>query len=191
MSNQGPPMRLRFLLPLALMVASAPLLAGDRDDVLAAYRKLQAASSYHASMSGQSGKRTVRTEMDFVAPDRYRLETEAGTQYVIGDTMVMSMQGHTMRVPLPKNLLGQYRDPARLGKLDDTVTITADGSEPVDGKPARKYLFRDSRQPDASNTLWIGANGFPVQVRVEAKGTTTVVRYSRFNDPAIRIDPPK
>ena len=159
-------MRLPSFLLLGLLVASGPLLAGDRDDVLAAYRKLQAATSYHASMVGQSGKRAIRTEMDFVAPDRYRLETEAGTQYVIGDTMVMSLQGQHMRVPLPKNLLGQYRDPAKLGKLDDTVTITAAGSEPVDGKPARKDLFRDSRTPDAQNAVWIGASGFPVQVLV-------------------------
>lgn len=40
----------------------------------------------------------------------------------------------------------------------------------------------------------IGANGYPVQIQVNGKAmgkaTTTVIHYSRYNDPTLRIDAP-
>jgi hypothetical protein len=43
--------------------------------------------------------------------------------------------------------------------------------------------------------MWIGGNGYPVQFRVDGKAqgqaTTTTIRYSRFNDPKIRVSAPE
>ena len=41
---------------------------------------------------GQTSNGTMTMEMDFVAPDRYRMKAPMGTQYVIGDTMYMTME---------------------------------------------------------------------------------------------------
>ena len=42
--------------------------------------------------------------------------------------------------------------------------------------------------------LWVGADGYPVRILVEgaqgARGGNTTIRYSRFNDPTIRIEAP-
>ena len=53
--------------------------------------KFLAARSFHASMH-MEGAQTMTNEMDFVAPDRYRMQMTAGTQVIIGDTMYMETQ---------------------------------------------------------------------------------------------------
>ncbi len=177
---------------LALLAGNA--LAGAKEDVIAASHKVLALKSYHVTMS-QVGKGGMRTETDFVAPDRYRMTMPMGTQTIIGDTMFMSMQGRTMKLPLQKGLVAQWRDPAGVRENEAKLSATALGSETVDGKPAKKYAVRNADHPDLRITMWIGASGFPVRIDTQGKGTgpasaTTTLRYSRFNDPTIRIAAP-
>ena len=183
---------------LLLLLVSSAALAGAREEVRAAMQKFAAARSYHATMV-HSGPRTMSNQVDFVAPDRMRMKMPMGTQVVIGDTMYMQMpgdgmQGRVMKVPMPKGTLTQWRDPARIAGSEATLVVRALGIELLDGKPARKYLTRDTRTPGES-TLWIGAGGYPLQVRVDSvhdgKPVSTTIRYSRINDPTIRVDPPK
>ena len=81
--------------------------------------KFLAASSFHASMH-MEGAQTMTNEMDFVAPDRYRMQMTAGTQVIIGDTMYMETRGKRMQVPLPAGTISQWRDrmesPSGLGR---------------------------------------------------------------------------
>ena len=43
--------------------------------------------------------------------------------------------------------------------------------------------------------MWVGGDGYPLQIRVtgnlNGQASTTTIRYSRINDPTIRIDPPQ
>jgi hypothetical protein len=43
--------------------------------------------------------------------------------------------------------------------------------------------------------MWIGNDDLPLQIRVsgsaQGRTTTTTIRYSRFDDPTLRIDPPQ
>lgn len=182
-----------------LLFVSTSAFAGAREEVKAAMQKFAAARSYHATMV-HSGTRAMSNEVDFAAPDRMRMQTPMGTQVIIGDTMYMQvpgdggMPGRVMKVPMPKGTFTQWRDPARLAGNEATLVVQALGSEQLDGKPARKYLTRDTGTPGES-TLWIGANGYPLQVRVDGKHdgkpVSTTIRYSRINDPTIRVDPPK
>jgi hypothetical protein len=72
------------------------------------------------------------------------------------------------------------------------MTVQALGADTVDGQPARKYRVSNSQPRPSESTLWIGADGYPLQIQVNGKAlgkaTTTTIRYSRFNDPTIRID---
>ena len=74
------------------------------------------------------------------------------------------------------------------------MTVEPLGSEPVDGQAARKYMIRNTQPKASESTMWIGADGYPLQVEVngDAGGqvTRTTVRYSRFNDPTIQVEPP-
>jgi len=175
-----------------LLIGSAH--AGGKDEIKAAIGKFSAARSYHVSMR-QSGQQAMTTEADFVAPDRFRMTMPMGTQIIIGDTMYMDMQGRTMKVPMPKGTLTQWRDPANIAKYEATMAVKALGIELLDGKPAKKYRVSNTQPQPSTSTMWIGGNGYPLQIKVDSKvmdkvvGTT--IRYSRFNDPSIRIDPPK
>ncbi len=168
-----------------------------REDVIASMRKLMEASSYHVSMDVDGGAQgRLRNEVDFVAPDRMRMEMAGlGTQVVVGETMYMTMDGRAMQVPMPKGSLTKWRDPANFGEAEAGMTAEALGRESVDGIPARKYALRYTVPNAADGTLWIGPDGLPLKIEVaseaDGKQVTTSMRYSRINDPSIRIEAPK
>lgn len=177
-----------------LLLASAGALAGPKDEVKAALDKFIAAKSYHVTMT-HSGAQAMTTEADFVAPDRFRMTMPMGTQYIIGDTMYMTMQGRSMKVPMGKGTMTQWRDPANLAKHEATLTVQALGSEDVGGKPAKKYRMSNTQPEPSTSTMWVGSDGYPLQIRVDSdvqgKPVTTMIRYSRFNDPTIKVEPPQ
>ena len=179
---------------VAAAAASLNPLSSPKDDIIASMEKFKAVRSYHATMHMDGGPRGAMTnEVDFVAPDRFRMKMPMGTQIIIGDTMYMSMQGRTMKVPMPKGTLTQWRDPANMDKNIATMTVDAQGSESIDGVSARKYVVHHTQPHPADVTMWL-ADDFPLQIRVSsevnARANTTTIRYSRINDPSIRIDPP-
>ncbi|MDQ3494650.1 MAG: hypothetical protein M3485_03780 [Pseudomonadota bacterium] len=173
-------------------MSAATAHAGAREEVEAAMQKFLAARSYHVEMQ-HDGPQPMTTTVDFVAPDRYRLSSPMGAQTIVGDTMVMTMQGRSMRVPLPKGTLTQWRDPAQMEKHRDTLSIEALGAAMLDGKPARKYRMMNSK-PRSESLMWVGADGYPRRIeataQMQGKPVTTTLRYSRFNDPAIKIAAP-
>ncbi len=184
--------RLPLLAILLLVIGSAH--AGAKDEIKAAIGKFTTARSYHVTMT-HSGKHGTTTEADFVAPDRFRMKMPMGTQIMIGDTMYMQMEGRTMRVPMPKGTLTQWRDPAYIREHEATMTVKALGTDMLDGKPAKKYLVTNTKPEPSTSTMWIAGNGYPLQIKVNSKvqgeAVSTTIRYSRFNDPAIKIAPPK
>lgn len=135
-------------------------------------------------------------QIDFVAPDRYRMTLQGmGVQTIVGDTMYMSMGGRSMKVPMPAGTLSQWRDPAKLSENEATMTVEAQGSESVDGVATRKYLVHHGQPHPSEVTLWIGNDGLPLQMQarndLHGKPMTTMVRYSRFNDSTLQIAAPK
>src|SRR3546814_11840163 len=76
-----------------------------------------------------------------------------GTQTIIGEAMYMSVDGRSMKVPLPAGTLTPWRDPARLDENAATMTVQATGRDSVAGPPPRTYLVRNSKtQPSAVPT---------------------------------------
>lgn len=186
----------RALLGCTLAALAAPVCwAGPREEVNESIAKFAAARSYHADME-IAGATPVTGQLDFVAPDRYRMSMSGmGEQTIIGDTMHLNIQGQTMQVPLPKGTLSQWRDPARLAENASSMTVTALGSEALDGEAAKKYRVEHTQPRPSTMTLWIGADGYPRQILATGQGqagetVTTTIRYSRFNDPDIRIEAP-
>lgn len=162
------------------------------------------ARSFHATMV-MEGAKGMTTEMDFVAPDRYRLQMPVGTQVIIGDTMYMQVDGKTMKVPLPAGTISQWRDPLKIQENKDSLSVESQGSDTIDGKPATKYLVRNtlpagstpaSGDPGVTEfTYWVGDDGLPLQLQhsgeSQGKPYQMTIRYTRFNDPGIVIDAPK
>jgi outer membrane lipoprotein-sorting protein len=165
-----------------------------RDEMSKAMDAFLSVRSFHADMTTSTPKGEMTMDMDFAAPDRFRMKTPMGTQYVIGDTMYMTMNGRTMKMALPKGQVTQYRDPAQLEANKATMTVEALGSDSVDGQRARKFLIRNTQPHPSESTIWISGEGYPLKMEIAGQGNENVrmvVRYSRFNDPAIRIDPPQ
>jgi len=184
--------RLILLAILSVLIGAAH--AGMKDEIKAAIGKFTTARSYHVTMT-HSGPQGMTTEADFVAPDRFRMKMPMGTQIMIGDTMFMQMEGRTMKVPMPKGTLTQWRDPAYIREHEATMTVKPLGIDMLDGKPAKKYLVTNTKPEPSTSTMWIGGNGYPLQIqvnsKVQGKAVSTTIRYSRFSDPAIKIAPPK
>ena len=166
-----------------------------RDEMSKALDAFLTVRSFHAQMTTSTSKGDMTMDMDFAAPDRFRMKTPMGTQYVIGDTMYMTMNGRTMKMALPKGQITNYRDPAQLEANKATMTVEALGNDTVDGQRARKFLIRNTQPRPSESTIWISGEGYPLKMEIDgSEGNQSVrmtVRYSRFNDPSIRIDPPQ
>lgn len=175
--------------------AAAPnLLSSPEDEVKASMDKFLKAKSFHAVMT-MEGARGMTNEMDFVAPDRYRMKMPVGTQVIIGDTMYMQADGRSMKVPLPKGTLSQWRDPLKIEENKAGLSVEALGSDSVKGQAAKKYLVRNTQPEPSEFTFWIGGDGLPLQLlhqgQAQGKPYSMTLRYSRFDDPTITIDAPQ
>ncbi|WP_149195832.1 hypothetical protein [Luteimonas suaedae] len=169
--------------------AAANPLSDPRADVMAAIERMQAAASYAVDIETAAGN----LMLEHVAPDRFRMTMPNGiTQTILGDRMYMQMQGQSTQVPLQAGMLEKFRDRGRIAAGQQGTTIEPLGADSVAGKPARKYrmVHEDPDNPPA--ILWIGSDGYPLQMQVVADAqATTTARYSRFNDASIRIEAPE
>jgi hypothetical protein len=171
-----------MLLPAAVWSAD-PL-----EEVNAAIDKLLTARSYQASMVSADGR--VQQQLEFEAPGRYRIRSGGDEFVIVGD--VLYRNGVAVQVPLPQDVLMRWRDPARLAEQPADMEVVVLGNETVAGVHARKYRIQRQQRAPGLLLLWVASDGFPVQIL--ARGTTgaaTLIRYARFNDPSIDVEPPR
>jgi hypothetical protein len=172
--------------------AISPLSA--KDEMGKAMDAFLAVKTFHVDMTTSTSKGDMAMDMDFAAPDRYRMKTPMGTQYVIGDTMYMTVNGRTMKMALPKGQIANYRDPARFEANKATMTVESLGTDNIDGQRTRKFRILNTQPQPSESLIWITGDGYPLRIDVIGSGqqaTRMTIRYSHFNDPAIRIDPPQ
>lgn len=185
------------LLVSTLLLAGATACGGavatPAAEVQAAMEKLAGARSYQATIT-HDGPAKATTTAYYVAPDRFRREMPGMTQVVIGDTLHVTERGASKQLPVPEGMLARWRDPANVRQQPATLEVESIGSEAVDGEPATKYRVERSQPQPARSLVWIGADGRPLQMQVagmsQGRPVTTTIRYSRFDDPGIRIDAP-
>lgn len=191
------PGRRVVLAALLALLAVFPLAASadPRQELHAAYRKMMALKAFKTTLVDLSTGKTAMT-MEYQAPDRYRMTMPGQPpQLIIGDTMVMTMNGQTMRIPLPKGSLPKVRNEEGLRELERGSLVEAQGAGMVGGKPAR--IYRHTTQVDgkpAQTLVWVGvASGLPLQIETRgAKGGKDMrLLYSDFDSAKIRIVAPK
>lgn len=182
---------------LALLPSPAPAQATGtaRGEVDAAIARFAQARSFHASMS-TDGTPPMTSQTDFVAPDRYRMTMPDGVvQVVVDGTMYIDGADGVRAIPVPPEVLARWSERTRLSGLGAGMDATDLGEDVVDGASARKYGITRPGEAAPAMTIWVGADGYPLQVRAggNANGqpVTTTIRYSRFNDPALAIDKPE
>jgi hypothetical protein len=179
--------------PNPVAAVAQAVLPDAKGRVVGAMRRFAGVHSYHATMTFDGGPRGPMTnQLDFVAPDRFRMEIAGmGAQYVIGDTMYMTTPRGSMQVPMPKGTVTRWRDPASLAQAEANMTVDNQGSDSVDGQSARKYVVRVAQPKETTTTLWIGDAGLPLQILAHNAMGDATIKYSRFDDPTISIEPPK
>lgn len=191
--NRGEPAPASTLGKAAAAMTEAVTPFSPRERVERALAAMDDMDSFHVTMTttGPSlqAAATMNMQMDFVAPDRYRITTPMGTHTVIGNTSYMSMGGgKPMVMQLDEDFDPEMTDVG----MDDTTVVEALGGENLDGELASRYLVRDAGPDATPMTLWIGADGRLRQMQADGPGGANMTaRYSRFNDDSIRIDPPQ
>lgn len=182
-------------LPATQATAAPDPMAVPADAVKASMDKFLSAKSFHVTMH-MEGAQAMTNEMDFVAPNRYRMQMpQVGTQIIIGDTMYMETNGRKVKIPLPAGTISQWRDPMKIQENKAGLSIEALGNETLDGQAASRYRVRNTLPEPSEFTLWIGENGLPLQLlqqgQSQGKPYTMTLHYSRFDDPTIAIDLPQ
>jgi len=140
------------------------------------------------------GPRAVEAQLDYVAPDRYRLITDDGPQTIVGGTFFLQRAGEVRQIPVPEGMLAQWRNPLPADLEPAQLQVRDLGEERAGGQRAHKYEVRHATAAPDGLLYWINAQGLPVQI--ERKGETNgqpfriTVTYSRFDDASLRIDIP-
>lgn len=185
----------RALAAFLALTFAASAAADVRQELHAAFVKNLALKSFKATMVDLASNRTVST-VEFRAPDRYRV-TAAGQppSLIIGDTMYLQRAGQFMKIPVPKQMLGQYRNEAAIKDLEKGMAVESLGPGAVGTEAARKYRWLNAGKQQSTSTVWIGVrSGHVLQVetsgKVAGKPFAMRVLYTDFNSPAIRIDAP-
>lgn len=182
---------------LALALCCGIAHAAPKDELHAAFAKFLKVQSFRATITDLDKGEQV-SSMEFVAPDRYRMKTVDGTsQLIIGDAMYMDMGGQLMRVPVPGvgKLTAQYRNEQSLREMEGNMTVQALPDASIDGEPAKAYAYHLTEPVKADVKTWVSVtSGLPIQVESSGRfmgiQSTTRIRYSGFDDPAIRIEAP-
>jgi len=180
--------------PAALPTAAAP--ADPAQALLAATRRFANLRSFHAEMilHGARAGQVTRARLDFVAPDRYRIEGAGGVQTVIGDTFFLQGEDRIQQVPVPPGLLAQWRSPLPPDADLHGMAVEDRGAVVLDDVPTRHYLVNGRAGSGETLQYWIGADGLPRQIQRDGfngdQPFRLTLRYTRLDDPTLQVPLP-
>lgn len=164
--------------------------------VLQANRRFATVRAFHAEMTlhGAQPGQVVRMKMDFVAPDRYRLDTPSDVQTIIGGTLFAHRDGRSEQLPLPPALLQQWRSPLPTDADLHGWTVEDRGPAALAGAATRVYRLYGPQGSGETLQYWVDAQGLPRQIQRDGFSSgqpfRIVLRYSRLDDPALKIAAP-
>ncbi len=153
-------------------------------------------TSFKAKMTGD-GKTPVNSEMDFIAPDRYRVKTASAMEMiVIGRATFMKIgeEWKLMQLPLDPSIKDMR---AAFGK--DEMKWVSDvkyaGEEPVNGKWAYVYTYHakgPNSQGENDSKLWVAkSSGLPLKIVASYKsGNLKTMTIDYDYDTPVVIQPP-
>jgi len=162
-----------------------------RADLISATQKLQKVTFWSAKITSETTPE-ANAEMQFVAPDRYRIKKADGEVVVIGNDSYSNEEGKWEKLD---DDIGEFiRTQTRTG-IEEGVKNLKDvqivGKEKVNGKDATVYTHKFG---DITTKVWIGTeSGLQLKNEVEAnvggkiEKQTTVYDY----DKKVTIEAPK
>jgi len=144
-------------------------------DIVAASKKFIDLPAFSAKMEGQ-GQSEIKSQVDYVAPDRYHVTYLGGTgagmeMIMIGNQTYMKVAGKWTKMPGNAKAIPTLRDSFTEEGLKTLSDVKFEGDDTVDGKPALLYSYKNvtpvGNYPFSSK-IWIGKDtGLPMKIYVE------------------------
>ena len=143
-------------------------------DIVEASKKFIALKSFSAKMDGM-GQTEIKSQVDYVAPDRYHIQYLGGTgagleMIMIGNQSFMKTNGKWTKMPGDNNAsIPTLRDSFTEQGLKTLEDVKFEGEETVDGKPALAYTYKNVTPKGGfrfTSKIWVGkASGLPDEDR--------------------------
>ena len=144
-------------------------------DIVAASKKFIDLPAFSAKMEGQ-GQSEIRSQVDYVAPDRYHVTYLGGTgagmeMIMMGNQTYMKVAGKWTKMPGNAKAIPTLRDSFTEEGLKTLSDVKFEGDDSVNGKPALLYSYKNvtpvGNYPFSSK-IWIGKDtGLPMKIYVE------------------------
>jgi hypothetical protein len=168
-----------LLLPVAA-------LADAYDDLVKVQTAFLKAKSYHGEENFSTGRTTT---VDYSGPDRWRVQPSPDvTELVIGSDVYMVHKGHATKMPFGGMIVNRIIKAFTFSADSEIKQSARDlGMQSLDGQSVHAYSYVSH---GAAATLYVGSDSLPVQCVVKDKNLTTIVKYSKFNEP-ISIEAPQ
>jgi len=171
-----------------------------RADVIAASRKFVDLKFFSAKMDGE-GQTPIKSQVDYVAPDRYHVTylggTGAGMELIyIGSESFMKTGGKWSKMPGDTKSIPNLRDSFTEEGLRTLTDVKFESGDTLDGKPALVYSYKNvtpvGDYPFTSK-IWIGKDtGLPMKIYVEY--TNGMLKHMTVNydtETPVTIEAPK
>ncbi len=164
---------------ISAVLAAKVAFAGAYEDLLKVQAAFQAAKSWHAEEHFSNGKTTI---VEYSAPDRWRVQPSPEiTELVIGNDVYMVRNGRTTKLPFGGGMIRRMIERVGFSLKEEVRQSARDaGMQTLNGQSVHVYSYTMQGTPV---TLYVNAQGLPVQSVVKDKKVTTTVEYSKYNAP--------
>lgn len=176
--------------------------SGDpKEDLIAASRKFIALKSFSAKTEGQ-GQTEIKSQIDYVAPDRFHVTylalTGAGMELImIGNESYMKPSGGKWsKMPGSGNSsIPTLRDSFTEEGLKTLTDVIYEGDETVEGKDAFVYSYKNVTPQGNfpfTSRIWISRDtGLPMKIYVEySNGVLKHMTVNYDTESPVTIEPP-
>lgn len=169
-------------------------------DIVAASNKFIALKSFSAKMEGM-GQTEIKSQVDYVAPDRYHVKylggTGAGMEMIfVGSQSFMKASGGSWsKMGGDAKAIPTLRDSFTEEGLKTLTDAKFEGEDNVDGKPALAYSYKNVTPVGAypfTSKIWVDkASGVPLKVYAEySNGMLKNMTVKYDTETPITIEPP-
>ena len=152
--------------------------------------------SFRAKMVG-SGQTPMNMELEFAAPDRFRIKnTNAPDMVIVGKNVYIENEGRWQKIP--GDLGASVPDMRKAWDKEGRKwfsEVKYVGEDTANGKPAYVYTYHNKGAEgvgENDSKIWIGkSNGLPVRIEANYKtGTLRSMTIDYDYDADISIEPP-
>lgn len=178
-------LRVRIILIALVILVPVSALAGAYQDLAKVETAFQNVKSFHAVEQFSNGKSST---VDYVAPDRWRLENSPKqAEVIIGNDVYIVSNGKTSHMPFRGGIFRKIVSHFSKFGNDNEIKETAQdlGMQPLNGERVHVYSFKSH---GALDTMYVGPGSLPVENVVKSGKHTTTITYSEYNRP-ITIEP--